>query len=67
MVDHFQSLTTLFTDAATLAEKMDRPLRRAGRVAGASSGWGGDVLRLCRFQEQGFETGVGGFVQNLAA
>ena len=39
---------------------------RVDRVVDASPGWAGDVLRLCRFQEQGFGTGVGGVVQNLA-
>ena len=39
---------------------------RAVRVMDSSSGWDGDVLRLSRFQEQGFGTGVRGSVQNLA-
>ena len=39
---------------------------RVDRVVDASSGWAGDVLRLCRVQEKDFGTGVRGSIQTLA-
>ena len=39
---------------------------RVDRVVDASSGWAGDVLRLCSVQEKDFGTGVRGSIQTLA-
>ena len=40
--------------------------KKAALTMHSSSEWDGDVLRLSRFQEQGFGTGVRGSVQHFA-